>query len=75
MNAAVKIAILGLLAVTMPSTAVLAQGKGRLAACKPEIDKFCASEPRGQGKIRACLQANSDKLSDDCKAALDNASH
>jgi hypothetical protein len=50
-----------------------AQGKGRLAACKDDIQKFCASEPKGQGKVRACLQSNKDKVSADCKTALDAA--
>jgi Cysteine rich repeat len=55
------------------SSAAQAQGNGRLAACKDDIQKFCASEPRGQGKVRACLQSNKDKVSADCKTALDAA--
>ncbi|MFZ1108449.1 MAG: cysteine rich repeat-containing protein [Rhodomicrobium sp.] len=43
----------------------------RLAACKADVEKFCASEPRGQGKVRACLEANKDKVSPECKTALD----
>jgi hypothetical protein len=53
------------------SPAAQAQGKGRLAACKEDIQKFCASEPKGQGKVRACLASNKDKVSPDCKTALD----
>jgi hypothetical protein len=53
------------------SVAAQAQGKGRLAACKDDIQKFCASEPKGQGKVRACLEGNKDKVSPDCKTALD----
>lgn len=50
----------------------MAQSKGhRLAACKPDIDKYCASEPRGKGRIRACLEANKDKLAPECKTALE----
>ena len=45
----------------------------QLAACKPDIDKFCASEPHGHGKIRACLEANKDKLAPECKTALEKA--
>ena len=55
------------------SVSVHAQSKGRLAACKDDIQKFCASEPKGQGKVRACLQNNKDKVSPDCKTALDAA--
>ncbi len=45
----------------------------RLAACKTDVDKFCASEPRGHGKVRTCLEANKDKVSPECKTALENA--
>ena len=45
----------------------------RLAACKADVEKFCASEPRGQGKVRTCLEANKDKVSLECKTALENA--
>ncbi len=55
------------------SSAAQAQGRGRLAACKDDIQKLCASEPKGQGKVRACLESNKDKVSADCKAALDAA--
>jgi hypothetical protein len=53
------------------SPAAQAQGKGRLAACKEAIQKLCASEPKGQGKVKACLKSNKDKVSADCKTALD----
>jgi hypothetical protein len=63
--------ILALFAAASISAAAQAQGKGRLAACKDDIQKFCASEPKGQGKVKACLESNKDKVSPDCKTALD----
>lgn len=42
----------------------------RLAPCKDDIAKFCADIPRGQHKIRPCLESNKDKLTAECKAAL-----
>jgi len=43
-----------------------------MAACKPDIEKFCAGVPRGEHKIRPCLEAAKDKLSTECKTALEN---
>ena len=43
-------------------------GGGRLAACRDDGQKLCADK-RGPDR-RACLEANKDKLSDGCKAAL-----
>jgi hypothetical protein len=68
-----KVLIIAVFSAASLCAAVQAQSKGRLAACKDDIQKFCASEPKGQGKVRACLQSNKDKVSPDCKAALDAA--
>ena len=43
-------------------------GGGRLAACRDEAQKLCPDK-RGPDR-RACMQANKDKLSDGCKAAM-----
>ncbi len=40
-------------------------------ACSTDISKFCADKKHGQGEVRACLESNKDKVSADCKAALD----
>lgn len=69
----VKAFIIAVFAAATIPVAAEAQNRGRLAACKDDIQKFCANEPKGQGKIKACLQSNSDKVSPDCKAALDAA--
>lgn len=43
----------------------------RLAPCKDDIAKFCADVPRGQHKTRPCLETNKDKLTPECKVALE----
>ena len=64
-----------LMAAAFISSPALAQAGGhRLAACKDDIGKYCASDPRGHGKIRACLEANKEKLAPDCRTALEGAS-
>jgi hypothetical protein len=49
----------------------LAQQGPVAAACTEDIQKFCANKQHGQGQVRACLETNKDKVSDDCKTALD----
>ena len=49
----------------------LAQQGPVAAACTEDIQKFCADKQHVQGQVRACLEANKDKVSDDCKTALD----
>jgi hypothetical protein len=43
-------------------------GGGRMAACRDDAQKFC-SDKHGPDR-RACMEANKDKLSDGCKAAM-----
>jgi Cysteine rich repeat len=69
----VKALIIAVFAAASFSAAAQAQSKGRLAACKDDVQKFCASVPKGHGQIRACLQSNADKVSPDCKTSLDAA--
>jgi hypothetical protein len=49
----------------------LAQQGPVAAAFTEDIQKFCADKRHVQGQVRACLEANKDKVSDDCKTALD----
>ena len=42
-------------------------GAGPMAACRDDMQKFCADK-MGPDR-RACMEANKDKLSDDCKKA------
>jgi len=75
MQAALRIAATAFFIAASLGVPAFAQEKGhRLAACKADIDKFCAAEPRGKGKVRACLEANKDKLAPECKTALDTVS-
>ncbi len=39
-------------------------------ACMPDIRSHCANVDRGGGRIAACLQQNSEKLSPECRQAL-----
>jgi hypothetical protein len=39
-------------------------------ACKADIATHCAGLEPGGGRIRECLKANREKLSDGCKAAI-----
>jgi hypothetical protein len=43
-------------------------GGGRMAACRDDAQKLCPDK-RGPDR-RACLEANKDKVSDGCKAAM-----
>jgi hypothetical protein len=64
------------LAIALAISAALATGswaqQGPVAsACKDDIPKFCAGKEHGQGEVRACLEANKDKVSAACKTALE----
>jgi hypothetical protein len=49
------------------------QGNGPVGKmCADELAKYCAKVPHGAGEARACLEANRDKVSDNCRWALDN---
>lgn len=55
------------------SQAVAQSGQGPVAqACSAEMEKLCAGKQHGQGEMRSCLEANKDKVSSACKAALDS---
>ena len=57
MQAALRIAATALFISALFGAPAFAQEKGhRLAACKADIDKLCASEPRGHGRIRPALK-------------------
>ncbi len=67
--------IITAVALTLAMTgAAWAQGPGQgpvAASCGDEIAKLCAGKEHGGGAVRACLEANKDKVSAACKAALD----
>jgi Cysteine rich repeat len=59
--------------VSAPCKAEIAEMKARMeaekAACKPDVDKFCAGVAEGGGRIMQCLKQHESELSDACKAA------
>ncbi|MEQ1717896.1 MAG: cysteine rich repeat-containing protein [Hyphomicrobium sp.] len=57
--------------LTLATSAIAQQGPVA-TACKDDIPKLCAGKEHGQGEVRACLEANKDKVSAACKAALDS---
>lgn len=72
MHFSARIVLGAAIAATIASSGAMAEEKQhRLAACKADVEKFCADQPRGQHKIRPCLEANKDKLTPECKTALE----
>jgi hypothetical protein len=70
----VRIIFLTMLGSTLLCSVVLAQEQEHhLAACKADVEKFCSDQPKGQHKIRPCLESNKDKLSTECRTALDSS--
>lgn len=67
-----KALVTALLASVAMTTAVWAQQGPVATACKDDIPKLCVGKEHGQGEVRACLEANKDKVSAPCKAALDS---
>jgi Cysteine rich repeat len=47
------------------------RGRGLRRACASEIQQYCANEERGRAR-RECLQSHMDKLSADCKSAVES---
>lgn len=41
-----------------------------MAACKPDLQRLCASAGRDRKAIRHCIKANRSELSADCRGAL-----
>jgi len=67
---------------TLPAIALLALAAfaddapprgGAMAACKQDVQTLCADVQRGAGRIMQCLNSHADKVSPDCKAAMQAA--
>lgn len=39
--------------------------------CMPDVRSYCSNVQRGSGRILACLRENGERLSPNCKQALD----
>lgn len=48
-------------------------GQGARKACHADVKKFCQGVKPGEGRIIACLKANSSGLSPDCAARVAKA--
>lgn len=76
---------LSLIVALVPSSAVLAQsappppesGRGDFKkvreACGDDLARFCKDIKPGGGRIRECLRAHEQELSDGCKVAIRDA--
>lgn len=53
------------------ATTATAQGRGGMAACRLDLATFCQGVEAGGGKKVACLTQNADKLSPECRAAME----
>jgi hypothetical protein len=67
--------LMGILTIISIAPAYADQDAARDVAenCKVELDTYCKDVTPGGGRILACLQAYSDKLSDTCKASVQDA--
>jgi hypothetical protein len=60
----VRATILALLPAAVLATSTGRAQQGPVAAhCKADIPNYCAGREYGGGEVRACLEANKDKLS------------
>jgi hypothetical protein len=55
-------------AVTTPA---FSQAGPVATQCAKDIETYCAGKGHGAGQTRTCLQANHDKVSAECRQALD----
>ena len=53
-----------------PVAAFAQQGGGALSACTADIQKYCEGKTPRTPEMRACIQENSSKFSDECKKVL-----
>jgi Cysteine rich repeat len=69
-----KLVIIGCALLLSASTAAAQQmgpaARAVLGACKPDIAHFCSQVPPGQGRIKACMKAHLQELSEPCKEAM-----
>jgi len=64
----------GVLVLVLAGAAAKAQQRPRmdgLMACRADMEALCGSDRADRPKVRQCIIENRDKVSDDCKRALD----
>jgi hypothetical protein len=55
-----------------PVFAQQGMGTGPVAQnCQAEIQEYCAGLEHGQRRVRQCLESNNDKVSEQCRVALE----
>jgi hypothetical protein len=54
-------------------TGALAQTGPVAKMCAAEIQKYCTGKEHTSRQVRTCLEANREKVSSDCRAALDSS--
>lgn len=65
-------ASIALLSIAAAAPALAQDGRGPVGTiCAKDIESHCSGLAHGSGEVRACLERNRDKLSQDCKTALD----
>jgi hypothetical protein len=69
-NTLVKFATLVAFAASGPVFAQDVDADLAKGACKKDVKLSCSGIQPGGGQIQACLTANADKLTDNCKAAV-----
>jgi hypothetical protein len=69
--AALMLASTSAMAQTPPAATGDGGGHGKVrAACKADIDALCKDVQPGGGRIKECLKAHADKLSQGCRDAI-----
>jgi hypothetical protein len=64
-------AMLGIGALAIASATAAEPSKGAAQqACKADVERFCASVQRGDGRVRKCLLEHKEQLSTPCKEAV-----
>lgn len=53
------------------ATSAMAQSGPVATSCEQDIAKYCAGKKHGDGEVRDCLEDNIDKVTADCKTALE----
>ena len=68
MHRSILLAICVAFAATVPA---LAQSGPVATKCAKDIQAYCAGKGHGSRQTRTCLEANRDKVSAECRQALD----